>query len=172
MYLFLCFIFWDISNHFISFFYCSSTVVFIFLPPLSPARLTPTSHPQSFPPWLSTWVLYTCSLMILPLLSPVITLLPLLWFLSVFSLFQWDMELVLPMHNMHPYFSLKNLGKKVHIRCGKIRYIASSMGTEMLFHPPLGFSQHTRHCLAHSNYSTRLYWVDKCASLSSTLTPL
>ena len=25
------------------------------------------------------------------------------------------MELVLPMHNAHPYFSLKNLGKKVHI---------------------------------------------------------
>ena len=26
-----------------------------------------------------------------------------------------DTELVLPMYNAHPYFSLKNLGKKVHI---------------------------------------------------------
>ena len=31
-----------------------------------------------------------------------------------------DMELVLPMYNMHPYFSLRNLGKKVCIIYGKI----------------------------------------------------
>ena len=30
------------------------------------------------------------------------------------------MELVLPMFNAHPYFSLKNLGKKVHIIHGKM----------------------------------------------------
>ena len=29
----------------------------------------------------------------------------------------------LPMYNAHPYFSLKNLGKNVHIIHGKIRYI-------------------------------------------------
>ena len=32
------------------------------------------------------------------------------------------MELVLLMYNVHPYFSLKNLGKKVHIIHGKIQY--------------------------------------------------
>ena len=30
--------------------YCPSTVVSIFLPPLSPVPPTPTSHPQSYPP--------------------------------------------------------------------------------------------------------------------------
>ena len=30
------------------------------------------------------------------------------------------MELVLPMYNAYPYFSLKNLGKTVHIIHGKI----------------------------------------------------
>ena len=30
-----------------------------------------------------------------------------------------DMELVLSKYNVHPYFSLKNLGKKVHIIQGK-----------------------------------------------------
>ena len=30
------------------------------------------------------------------------------------------MELVLPMYNAHSYFSLKILGKKVHITQGKI----------------------------------------------------
>ena len=32
-----------------------------------------------------------------------------------------DTELVVPMYNAHPYFSLKNLGKKVHIIHGKIQ---------------------------------------------------
>ena len=32
------------------------------------------------------------------------------------------MELVLPMCNSHPYFSLKNLGKKMHIIHSKIQY--------------------------------------------------
>ena len=32
------------------------------------------------------------------------------------------MELVLPMYNVHPYFSLKNLGKKVCIISGKTWY--------------------------------------------------
>ena len=33
------------------------------------------------------------------------------------------MELVLPMYNAHPYISLKNLGKNVHITHGKIWYL-------------------------------------------------
>lgn len=32
------------------------------------------------------------------------------------------MELVLPMYNVHPYSSLTNLGKKVHIIYDKIWY--------------------------------------------------
>ena len=31
------------------------------------------------------------------------------------------MELVLPMYNVHPYFSLRNLVKKVYILHGKIQ---------------------------------------------------
>ena len=31
-----------------------------------------------------------------------------------------DTELELPMYNAHPYFSLKNLAKKVHIICSEI----------------------------------------------------
>ena len=34
-----------------------------------------------------------------------------------------DTELALPMYNVHPFFSLKNLGKKVHIINGKIWYL-------------------------------------------------
>ena len=33
------------------------------------------------------------------------------------------MELVLPIYNAHPYFSLKDLGRKVHINHGKIQSI-------------------------------------------------
>ena len=33
------------------------------------------------------------------------------------------MELVLPMYNAHPYFSIKNLDKKMHIIHGGIWYI-------------------------------------------------
>ena len=33
------------------------------------------------------------------------------------------MELVLPIYNAHPYCSLKDLGRKVHIIHGKTRYI-------------------------------------------------
>ena len=32
-----------------------------------------------------------------------------------------DSEIVLPMSNAHPYFSLRNLGKAVHIIHGKIQ---------------------------------------------------
>ena len=33
------------------------------------------------------------------------------------------MELVLPTYNMHPYLSLKNLGKKLYIIHGKIQLV-------------------------------------------------
>ena len=57
-------------------FYCYSiTVVCFFSPSLHPCCLSP-------------WVLYTCSLTILSLLSPIIPLLPPLWLLLVCSLFQ------------------------------------------------------------------------------------
>ena len=36
------------------------------------------------------------------------------------------MELVLPMYNAHPYFCLKNLGKKVCTSYGKIWHISLS----------------------------------------------
>ena len=36
------------------------------------------------------------------------------------------MELVLPMYNVHLYFSLKNLGKKNALYMAKYRYIVSS----------------------------------------------
>ena len=37
------------------------------------------------------------------------------------------MELVLPMYNVHPYFSLKNLGKNVYIIHSKIWYFISKL---------------------------------------------
>ena len=49
------------------FYCCSSTVVSIFSLPLSPTP--PTLNPYPF--WICPWVLYTCSLRILPLLSPI-----------------------------------------------------------------------------------------------------
>ena len=59
-----------------------------FLPLLSPDLPTSTSHIQSSPPHcLCPWVLYTCSLTTLPLLSPITFLPPPLWLLSVCSLF-------------------------------------------------------------------------------------
>ena len=77
-----CFIFY-------TFFYCcSSPVVSIFPSPLSPAPPISASHPRTYPFWLCPCVLYTCSLMALPLFSSIISLLPPLWSLSVCSLFQ------------------------------------------------------------------------------------
>ena len=70
------------------FYYCSSTVVSIFTPPLLPASPIPTSDPQTYCLWLCPCVLYTCSLMDLPLFSSIIPLPPPLWLLSVCSLFQ------------------------------------------------------------------------------------
>ena len=87
---FLCFYF--LFMVFLHLFYCcSSTVVNIFPQPLplpsSPP--TPTSHLQSYPLWLCPWVLYACSLTMLPLLSPVYPPAPSLWLLLVCSLFQY-----------------------------------------------------------------------------------
>ena len=39
------------------------------------------------------------------------------------------MELVLPMYNVHPYFSLKNVGNKVSKIHGKIRYFGCTAHT-------------------------------------------
>ena len=52
--------------------FCSNAVVSISSPPLFPAPPTPTSHLHPSPLWLCLWVLYTCSLMTLSLLSPII----------------------------------------------------------------------------------------------------
>ena len=50
--------------------YCySTTVVSIFTPPHPPVPSVPASHPRPYPLWLYPCVLYTCSLMALPLLS-------------------------------------------------------------------------------------------------------
>ena len=35
------------------------------------------------------------------------------------------------MYNMHPYFPLKNVGKKVHIIHGKIWYLPHEFGGEL-----------------------------------------
>ena len=62
-----------LSINFILFFYCcSSRVVSIFTPPHPPGPPITASHPRTYPPWLCPCVLYTYSLMALPLLSPII----------------------------------------------------------------------------------------------------
>ena len=70
------------QNNFFSFFFyrCSSTVVSIFPSPSYPTPLTPTSYPHLTTFWLFPCVLYTYSLMNLPLISPVIPLPPPLLF--------------------------------------------------------------------------------------------
>ena len=55
---------------------CSNTVVSIFIPPQPPTPPIPASQPQTYPLWLCPCVLYTCSLMDLPLFSPIIPLPP------------------------------------------------------------------------------------------------
>ena len=71
----------------LAFLNCSSTVVSIFPSPLFPIHPLPypTLNPSSL--WLCPWVLYAHSLMTLTLLSPVTSLPPPLWLLSVCSLF-------------------------------------------------------------------------------------
>ena len=69
---------------FVFFYSSSSTVVSIFLPTTSPIPPIP-----AYPLWLFPCVLYTWSLMTLPLFfSPIITLHSPLWLLSACSLFQ------------------------------------------------------------------------------------
>ena len=70
------------------FYCCSSTLVSVSSPSTSlPTPPIPTSHLQSSPHCLCPWVLYKCSLMILPSFSPIIPLASPLWPLSVCSLF-------------------------------------------------------------------------------------
>ena len=64
---------------------CSSKVV---SPPWCPTPPIPSSHPQTYPLWLFPCVLYTCSLMDLPLFYPIVPLPHSFWLLSVCSLFQ------------------------------------------------------------------------------------
>ena len=54
-----------------------------FYPTMAPALPIPISHPGTYPRWLCQCVLYTCSLMDLPPLSPIILLPPPLWLLFV-----------------------------------------------------------------------------------------
>ena len=56
------------------------------------------------------------------------------------------MELILSMYNVHSYFSLKNLGKKVHVIHGKIRYINSGWT----------FSRHTSYACFNVQYKGKL----------------
>ena len=43
------------------------------------------------------------------------------------------MELVLPMYNVHPYFSLKNLGKKCTLYKTKYMYISATLEFLLVF---------------------------------------
>ena len=52
------------------------------------------------------------------------------------------MQLVLLMYNVYPYFSLKNLGKKVCIIYSKIRYSSSTLAKS-------GKSPHLKVCVAN-----------------------
>ena len=63
---------------------CSSTVVSIFSPPLSPSSPTPPPTLNPIPLWLCPCVLYTCSLTILGLFSPLSSLPSLLVTISLF----------------------------------------------------------------------------------------
>ena len=88
----------ELSFNFISmhiFYCCSSTVVSIPSPPISPAPSPPHPTLNPTPLWLCPtplWLcpplaLYTCFWATRPLLSPIISLPPPLWSLSVCSLF-------------------------------------------------------------------------------------
>ena len=49
------------------------------------------------------------------------------------------MELVLAMYNAHPYFPLKNLGRKVHMIHDKIQYLAPLPKKELTANELIGF---------------------------------
>ena len=73
------------------FYCCSITVVSIFMTPLFPPASTQTPTLNPTPIWLCPWILYTCSLMSLSLLCPIISLpVP-----SGYSLFLISMSLVI-----------------------------------------------------------------------------
>ena len=59
-----------------------------FSPHHTPRPPIPASHPRTYPLWLCPCVFYTCSLMALPLFSPIIPCPTPLWLLSICSLFQ------------------------------------------------------------------------------------
>ena len=86
--------------HLFIYFYCRSSTV-------CPFSCHHFHHPTHLPPpivnpthlWLCPWVLCTCSMVSLPLLSPVTPLCPPLWFLSVCSLFQCVFSCFFFMHS-------------------------------------------------------------------------
>ena len=53
------------------------------------------------------------------------------------------MELVLPMYNVHPYFSLKNLGPELCITYGKIWYVCSWFNRVLI--PPISCTWKRNH---------------------------
>ena len=59
------------------------------------------------------------------------------------------MELVLPMYNIHPHFSLKNLDKEVHTIQGKIWYLCLSCFAKIPVQHP------ERLCIKHVNSNER-----------------
>ena len=65
---------------------CSSTVVSILPPPCPTTPAILTFHPRTYTLWFCPCVLYTSSLMALPLISPLITLPAPLCLQSVYSL--------------------------------------------------------------------------------------
>ena len=44
-----------------------------------------------------------------------------------------DIELVLPMYNTHPYFSLKNVGKNAHTRHSKMWFYLTLIRAATIF---------------------------------------
>ena len=69
-------------------YYFSSTVVSIFTPAPAPTPLILASHPWTYPLCLCPHVFFTCSVMVLPLFPPIISLPTPLCLLSISSLFQ------------------------------------------------------------------------------------
>ena len=57
------------------------------------------------------------------------------------------MELVLPMYNVHPYFSLKNVGKKVHYIWQDIKYNIGNGEAKELIGMTHGHEQWCGDCL-------------------------
>ena len=105
------FIFYN-KIYFIFIFYsCWSTVVSIFTTPCTPATPIPTSYLPTYPLWLCLFILYTCSLMALPLLSSIIPL-PLLSGYLQFVLYFNVSGCILLACLLFPYFLEREEGRR------------------------------------------------------------